>query len=359
MAARMFKKLKSDLGRCYEGQNYLRLRCILFDHLEIGEITNPDSIGNDLFNALEDKGYIKPTNVDFLLEISKLSGVKGTENLVRRYMKDNNVQNTTDDPQLSQYRQRLFKVLLGVNPSAFKALVANYGLRQHNFGSVWDVVLKLEIDMDLEDDREKIETFADCLGKRARKTLGLSVDGNSENEGATSSQERKPSEDISKDDFLQLITDFAQWYDKKNLLDRLQVLFIEMVGEVEALKKVKGTSELLALLTMKGLLSQTDLTVLYDTIKITEQFGFESSITTKLPAFRDIKEREVSFSPHTLKIFNLGKSLSPSDINTLDGRYNFPDLAKYTDSWSLILDFEPKGFLKEEKLKEVNKVLKR
>ncbi|XP_071947399.1 uncharacterized protein [Antedon mediterranea] len=195
--------------------------------------------------------------------------------------------------------------------------------------------------------------------KRKRRKPGQGSSDKDQNEGTSSSHQSTQREDFSEDDFRQLITDFAQWFDERGLLNRLQVLFIEIVGDVEAVKKVTSTIKLLALLTANGKLSQTNLSVLYDAIKVTEQFGFESTITEKLPAFKDIKEHEVvSFPAHTLTIFKLGKSLSDSDKETLDGRYNFPVLKGYTDSWSLILDFVPRGLLSEDKIKSVKKMLK-
>ncbi|XP_071948805.1 uncharacterized protein [Antedon mediterranea] len=181
-----------------------------------------------------------------------------------------------------------------------------------------------------------------------------------QNESTSSSHQSQPREGFSEDDFKQLIADFAKWFDDRGLLNRLQVLFIEIVDDIEAVKRVTSTTELLALLTANGQLSQTNLSVLYDAIKVTAQFGFESVIKEKLRPFKNIKKRKVaSFSSQTKKIFNLGKSLSDSDKETLDVRYNFPVVKGYTDSWSLILDFVPRGLLSEDKIDEVNKLLKR
>ncbi|XP_071959885.1 uncharacterized protein [Antedon mediterranea] len=167
--------------------------------------------------------------------------------------------------------------------------------------------------------------------------------------------------DLSEDEFKQLITEFAQWYDERGLLNRLKVLFKEMLGDFEALNRVTSTFDLLALLTDSGLLSRQKMSVLYDTIQITKQNGFEDMVKNKLPFFQSFKtQTTLSFSPHTINLFNLGKSLSDLDMKTLDGRFNFPVLKKYDDRWSLILDLESRGLLSEDKLESVEKdVLKR
>ncbi|XP_071960767.1 uncharacterized protein [Antedon mediterranea] len=162
-------------------------------------------------------------------------------------------------------------------------------------------------------------------------------------------------QDLSDNDFRQMIKDFAQLYDENELLNRLKVLFIEMLDDVEAVKKVTTTIELLTLLSAKGLLSRTNLSLLYDAIKVTQQFGFQSVIQEKLSSIKR-KRRTVAFSGHTIKIFNLGKSLSSdSDITTLDILYNFHVLKKYADRCSLILDLESQGLLSEDKLESIKK----
>ncbi|XP_071947014.1 uncharacterized protein [Antedon mediterranea] len=292
-------------------------------------------------------------------EIAKLTEMNDAFNLVKGYINDNRVPNT-DEPKLSSFRIQLFKAMRQVHPDTLRDVIAYYGLRHYNLKNIWDVVLKLEIDVILEDEPDKIERFANCLGPAVKRILlvtGNTV--NNENRGVSSSNQCEPGTDLSEDDFRQLIADFVQWYDERGLLTKLKVLCIYILGDIQALNRVTSTFELLDLLTKPGHLSRTNFSILYDTLKVTNQLGFESPVTKKLPLFKDIKNRDpVSFSPHTIKIFNLGKDLSDSDVKTLDGRYNFPVLKKYADSWSLILDFEPRGLLSEDKLEEVKGVLK-
>ncbi|XP_071948275.1 uncharacterized protein [Antedon mediterranea] len=357
-----FRDLKADLSRCFDGDKYLWIRFLLFDVLSIGDLTAPLSIGKDLLNALEDKGLITSTNVNLLLEISKTSGATQAKVLLTKYMRDNNVQEIgTSKTKLSRYRKRLFKTLKQVDPDALRNITSFYGLRKYNFSNVWDAVLKLEIEEELAADSDKIKKFAGCLGKKARSTL---LDkGNSkkdENETESSSQECEPSEDLSMDDFRLLIADFVRWFDAGGFqsLNILKVLFIEMLGDIEELKRANGTTELLCILMGSGILSKKNLSVLYDTIKVTEQYTFESSITKKLHPFKNIREREVvSFSQHTVSIFDLGKSLSDQDIKDLDGRYNFPIRRMYIDAWSLILHFEDRGLLSEHNIAYIKNFL--
>ncbi|XP_071948407.1 uncharacterized protein [Antedon mediterranea] len=289
-----------------------------------------------------------------------LSEIKKAIDLVSKYVRDNNVQQS-NELTLSKYRKRLFKAILDIDQDSFRKVTAYYELAKYDFPNVWDAVLYLESEEKLADDPEKIRRFANRLGKTPKNILLDNANREAdEKDGTSLNHQSQPSENISKDDFNLLILDFAQYYDERKLFNRLQVLFIEMIDDVEELKRVTSTTELLALLDGCGLISRTNLSLLYDTLKITRQFGFESTITEKLPAFKDIENRKVTtFSPHTIEMYNLGKSLSDPKIKTLDQRYNYPVLKRYTDSWDLILDFVPRGLLNKDKIGEVKALLGR
>ncbi|XP_071949163.1 uncharacterized protein [Antedon mediterranea] len=341
-----FRDLKAGLSRCFDGERYHWLRFLLFDQLDVGDLTNKDFNGHDILNTLKDKGFISSTNVNLLLEITNTSEIQQAKDLVSKYMTDNNIQNrhTDDRTKLSPYRKRLFKALKQVDPDALRNVTAYYELKKYNLSNIWDAVLKLENRGELADDLDKIERFAERLGGIARNILL----GNSGKDIASSSHQCEQSEALSNGDFEQLIKDFAKWFDERKLLNSLKVLFLEMVDDIEAVKRVTSTSDLLVLLINSDLLSRKRLAVLYDTIKVTEQFDFQPSITKKLSPFKNIKKCKV-VSLHAVNLFDWGKSL--------DERYNFPNL-KYADSWSLILDFVPRGLLSEDKIESIKKMLK-
>ncbi|XP_071948757.1 uncharacterized protein [Antedon mediterranea] len=167
-----FRDLKAGLSRCFDGERYCWLRFLLFDKLDVSDITNKDFNGNDLLNALEVKGLISPTNVNLLLEITNTSEIAQAKDLVSKYMTDNSVLNRhTDRTKLSSYRKRLFKALKQVDPEAFQRIISNYELRIHSFSNVWNAVLHLEKEEELADDPNKINRFADRLGTIAKKKL--------------------------------------------------------------------------------------------------------------------------------------------------------------------------------------------
>ncbi|XP_071947637.1 uncharacterized protein [Antedon mediterranea] len=166
-----FRDLKAGLSRCFDGERYHWIRFLLFDQLNVGDLTNKDFNGHNLLNALEDKGFISSTNVNLLLEITNTSEIQQAKDLVSEYMRNNILNRHTGKAKLSPYRKRLFKALNQVDPDALRNVTAYYELTKYNLSNVWDAVLRLEIDGELSDDPEKINWFADRLSTTASNTL--------------------------------------------------------------------------------------------------------------------------------------------------------------------------------------------
>ncbi|XP_033112562.1 uncharacterized protein LOC117113364 isoform X2 [Anneissia japonica] len=156
---------------------------------------------------------------------------------------------------------------------------------------------------------------------------------------------------LSKRDFSQLLVDFSSWYDGLEYINMLKVLYNNRkhVPIYSDLNEATDVMSLLSILICSGNLSQTNLTILYDTIKVTGHLGFKSSIV--LPTLQRIEEHEVSkLSWYRQFLLKLGMALTKADIVALDVRYNIPLLKKYKDSWHLILDLEQRNELWEEKM---------
>ncbi|XP_071965354.1 uncharacterized protein [Antedon mediterranea] len=185
-----------------------------------------------------------------------------------------------------------------------------------------------------------------------------SEDEDGDSAAASSMSRLKLNQGLSEDDFKQLIVDIAAWYDGLRHIGMLKVLFKDIVDDNQTLERATTVIALLSQLVGPGKLNRNNLTILYDTVKVTKQSGFKSTIKEKLYHFRNIDTLQVtSFTKHRINILNFGKELTDSNIEFLDGRYNFPGLKMYKDSWSLITDFEIKGILKEENIEAFRKVL--
>ncbi|XP_033122414.1 uncharacterized protein LOC117121356 [Anneissia japonica] len=155
--------------------------------------------------------------------------------------------------------------------------------------------------------------------------------------------------ELSESHFNQLLVDFSRWYDGLGHINMLKVLYNNR-DHVPIYNKLSEATKVMPLLSMligSGNLSQTNLTILYDTIKATGQFGFNS----KTVPLQRIREHKVSiFTWYRQFLLKLGMHLTKEDIAEIDGRYNMPVLKNYDDSWQLILDLEQRKELCEEKI---------
>ncbi|XP_071943911.1 uncharacterized protein [Antedon mediterranea] len=161
-------KLNYDLSEVFmkNKRKFLFLRCCLFDEVDLQVLGNKDYKANDYFNELADKGKIKPTDVNLLLEVATLSEIKHAKDLVKQYMNDNNV-HISNQQKLSPYRKRLCKALEQFNPSELNRVTAYYQLEQP---TIWDVTFYLESKSKLVDESER-EKFAELLGPIPNKIM--------------------------------------------------------------------------------------------------------------------------------------------------------------------------------------------
>ncbi|XP_071956244.1 uncharacterized protein [Antedon mediterranea] len=103
-----------------------------------------------------------------IAKITRLTGPKDAEHLVRQYITDNNIK-CTGENKLKPDRERLFRaVKQSGSPAATRRVTANYRLDPHK--SLWDVVFELEKRLILP---KELTEFASLLGERAQKEIGL------------------------------------------------------------------------------------------------------------------------------------------------------------------------------------------
>ncbi|XP_033118985.1 uncharacterized protein LOC117118491 [Anneissia japonica] len=151
----------------------------------------------------------------------------------------------------------------------------------------------------------------------------------------------------------------SEWFDKNIDINMLKVLYRDHVGNTFALHMASETMDLINMLISFGDLSPTNLNLLYDTIKATQQFGLEEEIKKQVPSFHfpeDIWNNDFTeFTPYRLRLVQLGLSLNPDDVKKLSKRYN----GKHKDSWSLIMDLEHKMIICEKDIDSFTQMLKR
>ncbi|XP_033121229.1 uncharacterized protein LOC117120316 [Anneissia japonica] len=160
-------------------------------------------------------------------------------------------------------------------------------------------------------------------------------------------------------DFADLKMVVSEWFDKNIDINMLKVLYSDHVGDTFALHVASKTMDLINMLISFGNLSPTDLALLYDTIKATQQFGLEQEIKKQVPSFHFPKDTWdnvfTEFTPYRLRLVQLGMSLIPRDVERLSQHYD----VKHTNSWSLIMELEYKMIICEENINDFTKTLKK
>ncbi|XP_033111696.1 uncharacterized protein LOC117112676 isoform X1 [Anneissia japonica] len=146
-----------------------------------------------------------------------------------------------------------------------------------------------------------------------------------------------------------LKTDVSSWYDSHNSsISMFKVLFRNKINNDE-LSEIKDTMELLNKLECSDNLNTADLTLLYNTIKITQHFGLIRRISKHIPAnsLPDVKKMPISeFSEKRQKLMKFGNVLTKKGVRLINGLYNTP-LQNYENSWSMIIDLEERDIISE------------
>ncbi|XP_033116424.1 E3 ubiquitin-protein ligase TRIM71-like [Anneissia japonica] len=113
--------------------------------------------------------------------------------------------------------------------------------------------------------------------------------------------------EINDDVFRQLLTVISEWYDQMGYINMLKVLYRDLLKNNYELNKATKVMDLMNLLIASGDLHSTHLSLLYDTINITKQYGLERKIQDVLPVYQIGKVVEISeFTHHRRKVMKLG-----------------------------------------------------
>ncbi|XP_071961949.1 uncharacterized protein [Antedon mediterranea] len=150
-------------------------------------------------------------------------------------------------------------------------------------------------------------------------------------------------------DFTVNLVNVSGWYDDHNLFRQLKVLYHDLIT-VANIDKAKKTIDLLHQLMTSGYLSSDKPSLLYETIKVTQTFEVMKVVQQSF--FEDQEIKITTFTPYRHWILDFGNGLTQADVENIDALYNGTALKKYQDAWSMILDFEHRQILCEDKIEE-------
>ncbi|XP_071954580.1 uncharacterized protein [Antedon mediterranea] len=151
---------------------------------------------------------------------------------------------------------------------------------------------------------------------------------------------------------------FSQWYDRRHLLNKLKILYKDLLSNGQ-LDKASNTNQLLNFLMEREHLTSHDLTLFYETIKATEQFGLASKIYKEIGTNQNVRKIPIlKFTPHRLMLIQFGEELTEKDIRKMNDFYNDAEQV-YDDQWHLIMDLEMRNIICEGNMQPFIKNLNR
>ncbi|XP_033124257.1 uncharacterized protein LOC117122684 [Anneissia japonica] len=159
---------------------------------------------------------------------------------------------------------------------------------------------------------------------------------------------------ISDDtNFKEILSSMSRWYDRHGYINKLKVLYRDLVSELDKLYAATKVIQLFELLITSGHLSSNNLTVLYDTINITHPFGLEPEFWKLSSTCFDIRTAKISNITRNRQILiQVIESLVENDLEYISQRYNCP---QKEDIWKFFVDLEQKKVFCEENLDDFMK----
>ncbi|XP_071948965.1 uncharacterized protein [Antedon mediterranea] len=334
-----FNELLTDTANWYDQLGYLKaLKVLYIDHLKKSNVavSNAKSVW-DLLQDLTASGSLSPSNLTILYDTIKITKQFGFKSNVKNQPPEDIKNHVVS--MLTSYRQKLFHLGLELK----KDEVSKLDFRFNNpllkkYPDSWSLIKDFEDRKIIDRDYTRMEEFLNVLERnRITKARKIFLD------------------EISVEGFNQLLIDTAEWYDRLGYLKPLKLLYKDHLTKSNTgITRAESVKDLLQDLTASGKLSLSNLTLLYDTVKITKQFDFKSTVKNQPP--EDIEKHVISMlTPYRQKVYQLGLELKKDDVYTLDSLYNNPT-KKYQDSWSLIEDFEDREIIDKD-FKKMDKFL--
>ncbi|XP_071944412.1 uncharacterized protein [Antedon mediterranea] len=141
---------------------------------------------------------------------------------------------------------------------------------------------------------------------------------------------------------------FSKWYGDRRWLDMLKCVFKDLLT-MDILSGAKTGMDLLQALHGAGYLGPNNITLLNDTIIVTNQAALRKKLSEILPSFPNDETVSPLLSPHRQRIVAITFQLQESDRGDIDQYFNNPVKKQYSNRWSMIVDLESRQKIKKRK----------
>ncbi|XP_033109606.1 uncharacterized protein LOC117110885 [Anneissia japonica] len=171
---------------------------------------------------------------------------------------------------------------------------------------------------------------------------------------SSATHEQSCMQELSELDFNQLLKDVSSWWERHGNLNMLKVILSEFkVIPVAQMEEQSQPYSLFRLLIGSGLISKSNVGVIFEVVDLGDLSGVEEVIRKSIPTFAGFKKIEItSFSVHRRNLLEFGKVIDRKNIAHIEDLYR-PNEPKSKDQWCLILELEKSGILTDDpKVKE-------
>ncbi|XP_033116386.1 uncharacterized protein LOC117116451, partial [Anneissia japonica] len=327
-----FKQLLSVISEWYDQRGYINMLKVLYrdllkDNYELNRAANV----MNLMNLLIASGHLDSTYFNLLYDTINITEQYGLERRIKEILPEFQNVSDVEITEITYHRQKVMKLGMVLIDEDLKKISGLYKEPVKEYADTWSLIMDLEQKGVICE--RKMDAFIENLN-----TLKLQHAVEALTEGTTD------------DAFRQLLSVISEWYDQHGYINMLKVLYRDLLKNNYELNKATKVMDLMNLLIASGDLHSTHLSLLYDTINITKQYGLERKIQDVLPVYQIGKVVEISeFTHHRRKVMKLGMVLIDEDINKISALYNKP-VKEYADTWSLIMDLEQKREIGEGKM---------
>ncbi|XP_033122336.1 uncharacterized protein LOC117121303 [Anneissia japonica] len=359
-----FNVLKMVVARWYDENKYLSMLKVLYrDHVKLGKLTKLTNT-MDLINDLVKSSYLSPSDLTILAETIALTKNYALQDIIKStFLSFPDVNKGTISKTFTPYRQRLMEFGMALTPRDVTLINGIYNTPHKQYVDGWIMI------SDLEDQQIIKENHMDGFYKllitnnllHALKALQTDIPDTSLDldthltlvSRSTSSdtpqvQEAYQIPDLSPSELNQLLEDVSTWWELYGNMNMLKVILSEFKSiPLILMAEEHQPRSLFEHLRRSGLISQSNVDIIIETVFLGFQRGLESKIRESIPTFPGFNETKITkFSNYRRNLLEFAKVMDAKNKERIGSLYNLyvPELK---DQWILIFELEKVGVLTE------------
>ncbi|XP_033111709.1 uncharacterized protein LOC117112680 isoform X2 [Anneissia japonica] len=275
-------------------------------------------------------------------------------------------------------RQKLMKFGMALTPADVRQIDGLYNTPCKEYEDAWTMIIDLEKNLKIKEDMTDFYQSLEALNLRLAlnalkediantpSALGTNFTSpalvyRTRPVGSPHIQEAYRMTELSSLEFNQLLGNVSSWWEHYGNVNMLKVILSEFkVIPVSLMEEQNQPRSLFQLLKGSGLISQSNVDVIIETVVLGGQSGVEPKIKESIPTFPGLNQVEInSFSKHRRNLLEFGKVIGTSNKERIGYLFDL-HVPELKDQWCLIFQLEKRHILTEDlhvKQAFVNKIM--